>query len=426
MVNIYYNPKLLLQAAGFYWIWNLTFSIILIGLMISFVAEVFKLQKRAQPDFWGVVWKGIIIILLYRYLPSTIGGVVGYLNGMSGTAELDKSFYNVFSILSNNLNQVEVDRSKLPTGCVMEDVSFWNYYSSALMADLWNFLARLLLFVVVVLTWLVKEVMFTWAWPTLMSINMLGLCAALVMPAFPNQGFGSIGSFIKSVVTLMLWPVIYTVFMMIIGKALQASFADLQKTLACPSSYEFGRTTVVCLAGSVFMAYGIKAIPEMAKAVMEHRGMGRVAGGTALAAGALATKAGGYFMNSSSSVSKGVGSGLNKAGAGLAKAGVALGGKIKDAFSPSKPGGGDYKPPTPKGGMLQGGGKGYSMNQAQELLSQVRSQDPEKAQQLGKKLRQGANINTGRGTNADKSAQNNAIDSVAKDAINFLGGDKEK
>lgn len=415
MVNIYYNPKLLLQATGFYWIWNLTFSIILIGLMISFVTEVFKLQKKAQPDFWGVVWKSIIIILLYRYLPSTLGSTIAYINGLAGTAELDTAFYKVFQVLSGDLNQVP---REAVDGCVVEEITLWNATMGTVMAHLWNFIARFTLFIIVIITWVVKEMIFTWAWPTLMSLNMLGLCFALVVPAFPNQGFGSVGSFIKSVVTLMLWPILYTMFMFIIGNALQTSFANLEQTLLCPSSYEFSRATVIAMTGAIFMAYGIKSLPKIAESVINHKGLGQVGGGAAMVAGAM-------VVNAANRVSSARGmstlaQGMSKAGGGLIEAGKNL--RDGSGGAPVKP----FTPPTPKGGMLQGGGKGYSMNQAQDLVSQVRAKDPQKGTELSKKLRQGANINTGRGANADKSAQNNAVDSVAKDAINFLGGDKEK
>ena len=63
--NICYNPKTLLGSAGVGWLWSVVFIVISIGLAISFVTEVFKIQKSEKPDFFGVAWKGALIILLY-------------------------------------------------------------------------------------------------------------------------------------------------------------------------------------------------------------------------------------------------------------------------------------------------------------------------------------------------------------------------
>lgn len=413
-IKVYYNPEELLSVTGFYWLWNFVFAVILIGLTISFVTEVFKLQKKGNPDFWGVAWKTIIIILLYKYLPGILGSTVGYINSMSGTANLDQAFYKTFEILSGNLNQVAPD--SVPDNCVTQDVSWYNVTVGYVMAQTWNFIARFTLFVCIIIAWVVKEMIFTWAWPTLVSINMLGLCIALVIPAFPGQGFGSIGSFLKSVMTLMLWPVMYTIFMFIVGNALQYAFVNLQATLACPSSYEFSRATVLAMTGCLFMGYGIKSIPKKAEAIMNHRGMGQVGGGAAMVAGAMVVNAANKVSNGSGTLAQGAAKGLSKAGGGLMDWGRKLQGGS----------GGEFKAPQPSGHTLASGQKGYSMTQAQNLVSQVSSKDPEKGKELGNKLKQAQNINSGRGFSADKNIKNNAYDSVAKDAINFLGGDKKK
>jgi hypothetical protein len=90
---------------------------------------------------------------------------------------------------------------------------------------------------------------------------------------------------------------------------------------------------------------------------------------------------------------------------------------------PGNPQGGEsFKPPSPKGHDLSSGGKGYSMNQAKDLVSQVSAVDPEKGKELGNKLKQAENTNSGRGFQADNAIKNQAYDSVAKKAIDFLGG----
>lgn len=411
-IKIYYNPQTLLQAAGAGWVWDVTFIIILIGLTISFVTEVFKIQKKTNPDFAGVVWKTILIVLLYRYLPSLIEGTIAHVNSFSSTKELDSAFYKTFSILSGNLNQIDVDN--LPDGCPPDaDIGFLNFTMKYFLSQIWNFIIRFILFLCLVVVWVTKEVMFSWAWPTLMSLNMLGLCAALVMPAFPGQGFGSVGSFFKSVATFMLWPVIYSVFMFIVGDALTVVFAKLGSSLLCPTSYEFGKLTVLAVTGSIFMAYGIKSIPRIAESIINHRGMGIIGSGAAMTAGAVMAFAGSKAINSTSKVISGAGKELQSAGGKLMSLGKSGGGES---------GGGSqgFKAPAPKGQTLQGGGRGYSMNQAQDLVSQVSAIDPEKGKELGSKLKQAQNISSGRGSNADKAIKNEGFDSVARNAINFL------
>jgi len=408
-VVIHYNPRTLLESAGAGWVWEVTFLIILVGLTLSFVSEVFKIQKKDKPDFAGVVWKTIFIVLLYRYLPGIIERTMTSVS--ISTEDLDAAFYKTFSILSGDLNQVKPEN--IPDGCPAGfETSLWDLSLGYVIAQIWNFISRLVLFVCLVMVWVVKEVIFTWAWPTLMSINMVGLCAALVMPAFPRQGFGSVGSFFKSVATFALWPVIYNVFMFIVGGALVAVFQNLQTTLACPTSYEFGRTTVLAITGSLFMAYGIKSIPKMAESVINHKGMGQVGAGAALAVGAAVAGAGATIGG--------------MAGKQLVGAGNALMSASGKPSSPQpgtpQPGGGSFKPPQPKGHELSGGGKGYSMNQAKDLVSQVSASDPEKGKELGNKLKQAENTNSGRGFQADNAIKNQAYDSVAKKAIDFLGG----
>ncbi len=412
-VIIHYNPRTLLASAGAGWVWEVTFLIILVGLTLSFVSEVFKIQKKEKPDFAGVVWKTAFIVLLYRYLPNIIERTMTSVS--ISTEDLDAAFYQTFSILSGDLNQVT--KTTIPEGCPAGfETGILDLTMGYILAQFWNFATRMVLFVCLVIVWVVKEVIFTWAWPTLMSINMVGLCAALVMPAFPRQGFGSVGSFFKSVATFALWPVIYNIFMFIVGGALIAVFQNLQATLACPTTYEFGKTTVLAITGSLFMAFGIKSIPKMAESVINHKGMGQVGAGAALAAGAAMAFAGGKVAGAGGSVASGVGQGMQSAGGKLMD--MAKGGSGGSGGSE----GGGFKAPAPKGHDLSSGGKGYSMNQAKDLVSQVSAIDPEKGKELGNKLKQSENINSGRGWNADKAIKNQGYDSVARNAIDFLQG----
>jgi uncharacterized membrane protein YgcG len=424
-IVINYNPKILLQEAGAGWVWDVVFLIILIGLTLSFVSEVFKIQKKDKPDFIGVVWKTIFIVLMYTSLPGFLTKYMPALITTSSTTELDSSFKRTFDILKGDLGSIPQDPDS-PDPAVSSGrrkqvnygpkcpppakIGLMSFDSGALTNLFWVFLSKGLLFLCLVVTWAVKEVIFTWAWPTLMSINMIGLCAALAIPAFPRQGFGSIGAFFKSVATLALWPVMYRVFMEIVGKSLAISFQNLERALSCPTVFSFGHEVVLAFSGAIFMAFGIKMIPKLAESVMSHKGLGQVAAGAAIAAGIAMAAAGRSAGRAMSSPKSGGGgsSGSSKGAGGSSDGG--------------------FNPPSPKGHPLSGGQRGYSLNQAQDLVSQVAQQSPEKGKELSGKLNQAQHFNSNRGHQANQAMKNQAFNSVANDAIDFLkeqGGDKK-
>ena len=261
-IVIYYNPRTLLNAAGVGWVWDVVFLIILIGLTLSFVSEVFKIQKKEKPDFIGVIWKTVFIVLSYSFLPQMIAGTMNFVNSTVSSQELDIEFYKAFSMFSANLTSAGTISSEIPDGCPKNiDVTLMNAGIQFVSSYSFQYFAKLFLFILMVTVWVVKEVVFSWGWGVLMSINMIGLCSALVMPAFPGQGFGSLGSFFRSVASLSLWPVLYSVFIIITGDSLVNTFRITQKTLSCPTVYEVGRDTVTSMSGIIFMAGGIALIP---------------------------------------------------------------------------------------------------------------------------------------------------------------------
>ena len=115
--------------------------------------------------------------------------------------------------------------------------------------------------------WTAKEVIFSYGWGTLMSLNMVGLCFALVFPAFPNQGFASIGGFFRSTAVFALWPVLYAVFIFITGKAQVEIMKLASEICACPYSFRIDRDTVSVISGLLFTGLSIAMIPILASKV---------------------------------------------------------------------------------------------------------------------------------------------------------------
>ncbi len=268
-IVIYYNPRTLLNAAGAGWVWDVVFLIILVGLTLSFVSEVFKIQKKEKPDFIGVVWKTVFIVLMYRFLPQAIAGTMNFVSSTVASQELDVEFYKAFSMFSVNLASSGTIATKIPDGCPKNiDITLMNAGFQFVSSYSFQYFVKLFLFILMVTVWVVKEVVFSWGWPVMMSINMIGLCSALVMPSFPGQNFGSVGSFFKSVAVLSLWPVLYSVFIIIAGDALAGIFRITQKTLSCPTVYQVGIDTVTSISGIMFMAGGIAMIPYFSSKIV--------------------------------------------------------------------------------------------------------------------------------------------------------------
>jgi hypothetical protein len=279
-IKIYYNPRTLLDAAGVGWVWDVVFLIILIGLTLSFVSEVFKIQKKEKPDFIGVVWKTVFIVLMYSFLPQIIAGTMSFVSSTVSSQELDAEFYKAFSMFSVNLASSGTVATKIPDGCPQNiDVTLMNAGIQFVSSYSFQYFAKLFLFILMVTVWVVKEVIFSWGWPVMMSINMIGLCSALVMPAFPGQTFGSLGSFFKSVAALSLWPVLYSVFIIITGEALAVTFRITQKTLVCPTVYQVGRDTVTSMSGIVFMAGSVAMIPYFSNKIVHSSQAGELISG---------------------------------------------------------------------------------------------------------------------------------------------------
>ena len=115
--------------------------------------------------------------------------------------------------------------------------------------------------------WTAKEVIFSYGWGTLMSLNMVGLCFALVFPAFPDQGFASIGGFFRSTAVFALWPVLYAVFIFITGKAQVEIMKLASEICSCPYSFRIDRDTVSVISGLLFTGLSIALIPFLASKV---------------------------------------------------------------------------------------------------------------------------------------------------------------
>ena len=264
-VNICYNPKTLLESAGAGWLWEAVFIVIAIGLTISFVVEIFKIQKSEKPDFWGVAWKSMLIVVLYRYLPDFIEKTMEITSGFPVVAELDEEFFKAFSLYASNLLMItEVPFSAAESCPVFSNPALTDAETAFLTAFYFQYFFKLSVFLLMLFVWVAKEVVFSFGWGTLISLNMVGLCFALVFPAFPNQGFASVGSFFRSVAVFALWPVLYSVFLFITGKAQVEIMKLAQELCVCPHTFRIGKETVIVISGLIFNGLGIAGIPFFA------------------------------------------------------------------------------------------------------------------------------------------------------------------
>ena len=260
--NICYNPKTLLESAGAGWLWEVVFIVISIGLAISFVVEIFKIQKSEKPDFWGVAWKSVLIVVLYRYLPDFIDKTMKITYSFPIVAELDEEFFKAFSLYASHLSMsAEVPPDASGTCPAFADPALSEAGTAFFTAFYFQYFFKFLVFALMLFVWVAKEVVFSFGWGTLMSLNMVGLCFALVFPAFPNQGFASVGSFFRSVAVFALWPVLYSVFLFITGKAQVEVMKSAQELCGCPYTFKIGGETVAVISGLLFNGLGIAGIP---------------------------------------------------------------------------------------------------------------------------------------------------------------------
>ena len=263
--NIRYNPKILLESAGAGWLWEVVFIVISVGLAISFVVEIFKIQKSERPDFWGVAWKSVLIVVLYRYLPDIIDKTMQVTYSFPVVSELDEEFYKAFSLYSSHLYMSAEPHSSAGASCpAFANPALSEAETAFVTAFYFQYFFKLAVFLLMFSVWVAKEVVFSYGWGTLMSLNMVGLCFALVFPAFPDQGFGSVGSFFRSVAVFALWPVLYSVFLFITGKAQVEIMKLAQDICECPYTFKIGRDTVTVVSGLLFTGIGIAGIPYFA------------------------------------------------------------------------------------------------------------------------------------------------------------------
>ena len=266
--NICYNPKTLLESAGVGWLWSVVFIVISVGLAISFVTEIFKIQKSEKPDFAGVAWKAALTVLLYLYLPDFIEKIMLVTYRFPIVAELDEEFFKAFSLYSSNLLMISSFSGSIPSACPQFSDPLLGEAGTALITSFYfQYFCKLAVFLLMLFVWTAKEVIFSYGWGTLISLNMVGLCFALVFPAFPNQGFASIGGFFRSIAVFALWPVLYAVFIFITGKAQVEIMKLASEICACPYSFRIDRDTVSVISGLLFTGLSIALIPILASKV---------------------------------------------------------------------------------------------------------------------------------------------------------------
>lgn len=264
-LNICYNPKTLLESAGVGWLWSVVFIVISVGLAISFVTEIFKIQKSEKPDFAGVAWKAALTVLLYLYLPDFIEKIMLVTYRFPIVAELDKEFFKAFSLYSSNLLMISGFSESTPSACSQFSDPLLGEAGTALITSFYfQYFCKLAVFLLMLFVWTAKEVIFSYGWGTLMSLNMVGLCFALVFPAFPDQGFASIGGFFRSIAVFALWPVLYAVFIFITGKAQVEIMKLASEICLCPYSFRIDRDTVSVISGLLFTGLSITLIPLFA------------------------------------------------------------------------------------------------------------------------------------------------------------------
>ncbi len=263
--NICYNPRILLESAGAGWLWSVVFIIISIGLAISFIAEIFKIQKSEKPDFAGVAWKTVLTLLLYLYLPDFIEKIMLVTYQFPIVEELDEEFFKAFSLYSSNLLMISGLSGSVTAACPQFSDPLLGEAGTTLITSFYfQYFCKLAVFLLMLFVWTAKEVIFSYGWGTLMSLNMVGLCFALVFPAFPNQGFASIGSFFRSIAVFALWPVLYAVFIFITGKAQVEIMKLASEICSCPYSFRIDRDAVTVVSGLIFTGLGIAGIPLFA------------------------------------------------------------------------------------------------------------------------------------------------------------------
>ena len=266
--NICYNPKTLLESAGVGWLWSVVFIVISVGLAISFVTEIFKIQKSEKPDFAGVAWKAALTVLLYLYLPDFIEKIMLVTYQFPIVAELDEEFFKAFSLYSSNLLMIQGFSESTTAACPQFSDPLLGEAGTMLITSFYfQYFCKLAVFLLMLFVWTAKEVIFSYGWGTLMSLNMVGLCFALVFPAFPNQGFASIGGFFRSTAVFALWPVLYAVFIFITGKAQVEIMKLASEICACPYSFRIDRDTVSVISGLLFIGLSIALIPIFASKV---------------------------------------------------------------------------------------------------------------------------------------------------------------
>ena len=267
-LNICYNPKTLLESAGVGWLWSVVFIVISVGLAISFVTEIFKIQKSEKPDFLGVAWKAALTVLLYLYLPDFIEKIMLVTYKFPIVEELDEEFFKAFSLYSSNLLMISGFSGDISASCPQFSDPLLGEAGTALITSFYfQYFCKLAVFLLMLFVWTAKEVIFSYGWGTLMSLNMVGLCFALVFPAFPDQGFASIGGFFRSIAVFALWPVLYAVFIFITGKAQVEIMKLASEICACPYSFRIDRDTVSVISGLLFIGLSIALIPIFASKV---------------------------------------------------------------------------------------------------------------------------------------------------------------
>ena len=419
------------------YIFSLMWVLVLIGLVSSFVVEVFKIQKSEKPDFLGVVWKSIIIILAIQFLPGFLDDLYGLIIVNPNSAQVDGSLNNLFNLVAKD--QTYQGLYSKECDALMEEPSFLNITVKYFISKFWMFFLKIILLFFLVMAKIAKIVLLDMLWPIMFSISLYGFFSAIVFGSFPGGGgLKALVPFIKSSVTVALWPLVYVIGIGLLGNTIAESLDNVAKSIMCPALIYFGESFVKAVASCVFLTVFIKMIPKMSELIVSHQGVGMMAG-MMMAAGAAQVARLGHLAGSaisggakaySQGHGKGGGGGGGQKAAGGASGGSGSAGTGANTVSglvgnAMKTGSGitakqlNDTVGNPSGGKLKDGSRAYSYQQAQSLVDGVKTANPDVGKGFQKSLNRAQNMQ-GDNPNQTRAMRQNAVNSVAGDAIGYL------
>lgn len=422
-------------------IFAIMWVLVLIGLASSFVLEVFKIQKGEKPDFMGIVWKSVIIILTVQFLPGFLDTLFNALIVNPESAKVDDALNNLFSLISED----KTHKGLVSTQCaaLMEEPDFFSITVKFLLSKFWLFGIKFIMLFFLVLAKVSKLILLDLLWPIMFSINLYGFFSSVVYGSFPGGGgIKAVGPFVKSAVTIALWPLIYIIGMELIGTTLSTSLDNVSMSIQCPGMIYFGESVIKAIGSCVFIGIFIKMIPKVAESVVNHSGVGLMAGQMLSAGMAGLQRAGAMAMSAGKKATGGVGGGKSSGGGGGGGGALSGGGKSSGSSAGGAGGvaglvgkamqtgakltAGEIKSTlgSPSGGKLKDGTRGYSYGQAQSAVDGVSTADSATGKGFQKSLNRAQNMK-GNTPEATRAMRTNAVNSVANDAIGYLTGQNQ-